>query len=77
MSFITHIKEQQTKFNFEMWSSIFKFTVRMPLSIILFGLYTSNIKGQVTFSSVESKLEKSDSTLIFTSPSTSIRFATN
>lgn len=65
------------KFNFEMWTSIFKFTVRIPLSIILFGLYTSNVNGQVTFSSVESKLEKSNNELIFTSASTSIKFATN
>lgn len=65
------------KFNFEMWTSIFKFTVRIPLFIILFGLCTSNVKGQVTFSSVESKLEKSNSELIFKSPSTSIKFATN
>lgn len=77
MPSITYIKEQQMKFNFEMWCSIFKFRGRIPLSIILFGLYTSNVKGQVTFSSVESKLEKSDSALIFTSPSTSIKFATN
>jgi hypothetical protein len=42
--------------------------------ILLIGLFTGNVKGQVSFSPVDSKLQKSNNELIYTSSSTKIKF---
>ena len=42
--------------------------------ILLIGLFTRNVKGQVSFSTVDSKLQKSNNELIYSSSSTTVKF---
>lgn len=48
--------------------------IRTFCLIILIGLFNLNLKGQVSFSTVESKLLKSKNELIYTSLSTKLKF---
>ena len=48
--------------------------IRKFYLILLIGLFTGNVKGQVSFSPVDSKLQKSNNELIYTSFSTTIKF---
>jgi hypothetical protein len=49
--------------------------MRISFLILLIGLFVVNVKGQVTFSSVDSKLQKSNSNLIYSSSTTTIKFS--
>jgi len=42
--------------------------------ILLIGLFTGNVKGQVSFSPVDSKLQKSNNELIYSSSTTTVKF---
>lgn len=42
--------------------------------ILLIGIFTGNVKGQVSFSPVDSKLQMSNNELIYSSSSTTIKF---
>jgi hypothetical protein len=48
--------------------------IRTFYIILLIGLFTGNVKGQVSFSKVDNKLQKSNNELIYTSSSTTIKF---
>lgn len=50
------------------------YIMRTSFLIILIGLFASNVKGQVIFSPVDSKLYKSNNELIYLSSTTTIKF---
>ena len=47
---------------------------RIFFLIILIGLFTVNVKGQVSFSPVDSKLQKSNNDLVFSTSTTTVKF---
>jgi hypothetical protein len=42
--------------------------------IILIGLFTMNVKGQGSFSTVDGKLQKNNNEIIYSSPTTTVKF---
>lgn len=47
---------------------------RIFFILILIGFFTGNVKGQVSFSPVDSKLQKSNNGFIYSSSTTNVKF---